>query len=824
MSKKLPQDKKVPVNNRETLMQTLKNDSKEKIKIKFSGDNGTPTFLKGTFSNTSKADKMTSAIEFIGKYKELFKLSEPSSELKLHSLKKDKLGMTHLKLDLFYKEIPVWASQLIVHFDKNSNIYMVNGRYEPTPTIDVIPTISKEIAIAKAKEDLKHAGDFLEAPTCKLTIYHDNGQYFLAWQVTLKTDFPQGDWEYFIDAKNSGVIFKYDNIKYDGGTNGTGILVNGDTVNLSIYEASGNYYLADVSKLMWQGVLPNKDTLRKNYTNGTISTWDCHNKWRTDSATLIVDPNGDKNFNDNSRLPAGVSAQYNMDSIYNYYYNTFGRNSWNDSGASLVSVVHYLNKYNNASWNGRYMVFGDGDDSLLSCLAGALDVAAHEMTHAVTQSTADLIYLGQHGALNEAFSDLFGCLIDREDWLTGEDCYTPGIPGDALRDITNPHNGGAGTRPLPAHMREYIYYPKTSNTDNGGVHYNMLIPAHAGYLMSNLITKDTTEQLWYRALTTYLVQSSYFIDLRYSLIQSAIDLYPSVSLNIESVINAAFDSVGIIEPDTQLYLLAYDDSSPKYHYYPGYTGNSDSIWSYGVRFQPTELCTLRKARVMLYKDSTSNSTDFIVSVYTDDYEGAPTSLVYQKQITASHFSPDWEYINFDSSIAMDEEFHITVSSPHPSQWLSIAICTDSSRSKNLTYENVVNYYNYTTEDTGWMLDYGTNKKLPGDLMINAYVYYSSKHGPAVEEKITDKVFTLYKNYPNPFSKSTTISYYLPTTTNVSLKLYDISGRCIKTLVNEIKNLGYYTSEINSEKLKSGIYFAKFQAGNYRETQKLVLMK
>ncbi|MDD2891026.1 MAG: M4 family metallopeptidase [bacterium] len=805
-------------------MQTLKNDSKEKVDVKFNGDNGTVAFLKGAFPNTSKADKMANAIEFIGKYKELFKLSDPSSELKLNTLKKDKLGMTHLKLDQFYKGIPVWASQLIVHFDKNSNIYMVNGRYESTPLIDILPTVSEQMAISKAKEDLKHTGEFSQEPTCKLTIYHDNGQYFLAWQVNLKTDFPQGDWEYFIDAKNSNVIFKYNNIKYDGETDGTGILVNGDSVNLSIYEASGSYYLANVSKPMWKGVLPNRDTLRKNYTNGTITAWDCHDKWRTDSATLIVDPNGDKNFNDNSRLPAGVSAQYNMDSVYTYYYNTFGRNSWNDSGASLLSVVHYLHNYNNASWNGRYMVFGDGDDSLLSCLAGALDVTAHEMTHAVIQSTADLVYLGQHGALNEAFSDFFGCMIDREDWLTGEDCYTPGTPGDALRDLTNPHNGGNGTRPLPVHMREYIYYPKTSNTDNGGVHYNMLIPAHAGYLMSNLITKDTTEQLWYRALTTYLVQTSYFIDLRYSLIQSAIDLYPSGYSNIESVIRVAFDSVGIVEPDTGLYLLAYDDSAAKYHYYPGYTGNSDSIWSYGVRFQPVEPCTLKKARVMLYKDSTSNSTDLIVSVYTDDYEGYPFSLVYQKQITTSHFYPDWEYIDLDSSIAMDEEFYVAVSSPNPSQWLGIAICTDSSRSKNVTYENVVNYYDYTATDTGWTFDYGKNKKLPGDLMINAYVYYYSKHGPAAEEKTTNNVFVLYKNYPNPFSKSTNISYYLPTATNVSLKLYDISGRCVKTLVNEIKKLGHYTSEINSEKLKSGIYFAKFQAGDFRKTQKLVLMK
>ncbi|MRG29853.1 M4 family metallopeptidase, partial [Laceyella tengchongensis] len=81
-------------------------------------------------------------------------------------------------------------------------------------------------------------------------------------------------------------------------------------------------------------------------------------------------------------------------------------------GATMKSTVHYSRNYNNAFWNGTQMVYGDGDGRQFTSLSGALDVVAHEITHAVTERTAGLVYEYQPGALNESFSDVLGNLVE----------------------------------------------------------------------------------------------------------------------------------------------------------------------------------------------------------------------------------------------------------------------------------------------------------------------------------------------------------------------------------------------------------------------------
>ncbi|MDD5530102.1 MAG: T9SS type A sorting domain-containing protein [bacterium] len=77
---------------------------------------------------------------------------------------------------------------------------------------------------------------------------------------------------------------------------------------------------------------------------------------------------------------------------------------------------------------------------------------------------------------------------------------------------------------------------------------------------------------------------------------------------------------------------------------------------------------------------------------------------------------------------------------------------------------------------------------------------------------------------NPFVQSTMISYQLPVGGKVSLAVYDVSGRCVKTLVNGIKEAGQYKAEINAENLKAGIYFVSVKTGDYKETKKLIILK
>ena len=102
----------------------------------------------------------------------------------------------------------------------------------------------------------------------------------------------------------------------------------------------------------------------------------------------------------------------------------------------------------------------------------------------------------------------------------------------------------------------------------------------------------------------------------------------------------------------------------------------------------------------------------------------------------------------------------------------------------------------------------------------------------LSEMITDvknttrlpKNFTLYQNYPNPFNPSTKIRYSIPQFSKVIIKVYDILGNEIKTLVNKEKPVGTYEITWNAANLPSGIYFYQLKSGNFIETKKMILLK
>ncbi len=85
-------------------------------------------------------------------------------------------------------------------------------------------------------------------------------------------------------------------------------------------------------------------------------------------------------------------------------------------------------------------------------------------------------------------------------------------------------------------------------------------------------------------------------------------------------------------------------------------------------------------------------------------------------------------------------------------------------------------------------------------------------------------FALYNNYPNPFNPTTTIKYEIPKTVNVSLKIYDLLGREVRTLINQEQKPGFYEIPFGSSELSSGIYFYVLRAGNFMQTKKMILLK
>ncbi|MET0976930.1 MAG: M4 family metallopeptidase [Leifsonia sp.] len=198
---------------------------------------------------------------------------------------------------------------------------------------------------------------------------------------------------------------------------------------------------------------------------------------------------------------------------FDLFWEAYGRDSIDGKGLPLDATVHYGDKYDNAFWDGERMVFGDGDGEVFTRFTIANDIIGHELTHGVTQSTANLVYEGQSGALNESISDVFGSLVaqyskrqtvDQASWLIGEGLFTDEVQGVALRSLKAPgtayDDDVLGKDPQPAHMRDYDH----TTDDSGGVHINSGIPNHAFYLAATAIGGNAWEkagQIWYDALT-----------------------------------------------------------------------------------------------------------------------------------------------------------------------------------------------------------------------------------------------------------------------------------------------------------------------------------
>ncbi|KMM38008.1 M4 family metallopeptidase [Guptibacillus hwajinpoensis] len=510
----------------------------------------TPSFVSGTLTKASSKTPTEILFDYLNEQKSLYKFSSSAQDsFKIVSTEKDELGFTVFRLQQLYEGTPVYGSTQTVHVDQDGVLTALSGTVIPNleskKELKKATKFKKQDAIQKAEADLGFSPNYEQKPESNLVVYNEGDSATYAYHVTLNFLSPEpGNWQYIIDAKSGDVLTSFNALheakkegvgKPGGGDNitgttttGTGTGVLGDQKTFNTLLSSSTYYL--------------KDTTR----GGGVFTYDAANRTKL-PGSLWAD--ADNKFNA-SYDAAAVDAHYYASATYDYYKDVFNRNSYDGNGAPLKSTVHYGRNYNNAFWNGSQMVYGDGDGSTFVSLSGGEDVVAHELTHAVTDTTADLIYQNESGALNESMSDVFGTLVEfhdnnNPDWLIGEDIYTPGTSGDALRSMSDPTQFGD-----PAHYSERY----TGTQDNGGVHINSGIMNKAAYLLSeggtfygvtvSGIGKDKLGAIYYRTLTQYLTASSNFSQMRSAAVQAATDLYGASSSEVQSV-NKAFDAVGV---------------------------------------------------------------------------------------------------------------------------------------------------------------------------------------------------------------------------------------------------------------------------------------
>jgi len=518
-------------------------------KVHVNQKTGTTDFVVGKLTAPSQKSAKDTVYGFLSENEGLYKIGkDAAANFKVVSETKDDLGFTNLKIQQVYKGVPVFGSVVSAHVDSEGVLTSVSG--------GLVPELSKQaklkkglqlkasdaagIALADLTSVLGEAPELGHEEAPELVVFMDEGTATYAYSVEFEFLAPSpGNYQYFIDAQNGDVLDSYNQIHEakpasgvtaPSGTNSvaTGKGVLGDTKSFNTVVNSNGSYLVD-----------------KTRGNG-IFTYDAANRTRI-PGTLWLDADNAYNA---AYDGAAVDAHTYAGQTFDYYKNIHNRNSYDGQGAQLISTVHYGRSYNNAFWNGSQMVYGDGDGSTFIPLSGGLDVIAHELTHAVTDTTADLIYQNESGAINESISDIFGTLVEyhannNPDWLIGEDIYTPAVKGDALRSMADPTLNGD-----PDHYsKRYV-----GTSDNGGVHINSGISNKAAYLLANGgthygvqvtgIGNAKTEKIFYRTLTQYLTPSSNYSHYRVATIQAATDLYGAGSAEVASV-KAAFTAVGV---------------------------------------------------------------------------------------------------------------------------------------------------------------------------------------------------------------------------------------------------------------------------------------
>lgn len=505
------------------------------------------------------------------------------SELVMLGSREDATGKYHADLEMRYRDFPVYGSDIKLHLNGRRVLVQLPvfetdlfGETDAVITEEGLEDICrgalegdvKWIATGPVWDQLG-----MKRSTNRLVYFSGKGEsgFTLCWEVKVHPNLKEG-WTIFVDATTGSVVdsFRHScnfheptvyssdiscdapgNVLSDreetvisvcalGPEEADAVDLLGQTRRLKVFQNNGLFYLIDGSRPMFDGqrsVIPDDPV-------GAIWTIDARgtSPVRNDFSVRQI-----QSANNTWTDRASVSAHYNAQQAYEYFVNNFGRNSINGSGGNIISLINVAEEdgggMDNAFWNGAAIFYGNGRDAFQP-LARGLDVAGHEMSHGVIQHTANLEYLGESGAMNEAYADIFGAMVDREDWKIGEDVVRRSFfPSGALRDMSDPHNGGNRLGDpgwQPRHYNERYQ----GNEDNGGVHINSGIINHAYYLFATDVGRNKAERIFYHALQNYLTRSSQFRDLRVAVEASITDLFGGADPAIAAA-KRAFDEVGI---------------------------------------------------------------------------------------------------------------------------------------------------------------------------------------------------------------------------------------------------------------------------------------
>jgi Zn-dependent metalloprotease len=421
------------------------------------------------------------AMAFVRGYARMFGLRNDADVVVTRVHERDQAGMEHVRMQQVVNGVPVTGSSLSVHLRGAGVVRAFSKTVPNADSIDTRPqlpeagALHRASAVVEKSRKVKHAAlsrPRLEILSKGLLDVRDQRPPMLAWFIEAKG--PGVRELIWIDAKRGATLLHFSQLTH--------------ARNRLVYTA-----------------------LNTDELPGTLV------RAEGAAATGNVDVDNAYDFTGDT---------------YDYFLNEHGRDSYDGLGGALIATVDYCEADSpcpmpNAFWDGEQMAFGDGYT--------VDDITAHELTHAVTETSANLYYYMQSGALNESYSDIFGETVDllngagsddsADRWVVAED-----LANGAIRHMMNPGLFGD-----PARMSDPNFFcDNNPQDDGGGVHHNSGVPNHAYALMVDGGTYNSftiagigltkAAKIQYRALTTYLDQASNFIDNYNALLSSCADL------------------------------------------------------------------------------------------------------------------------------------------------------------------------------------------------------------------------------------------------------------------------------------------------------------
>lgn len=439
--------------------------------------------------------------------------------------------LNSIRLTKTHRGIEVLGGEGVVHLDGN-NIAFANLDGTKLDSVVTAAAINPEQAEAiaySAYQSRAASNDSAELKVLILPAGSKNaGQARLAYKVTVRSVDGLSSDTHFIDAQNGSELLAFSNVQ----TAKKRVIYAGEGTDDDFDFEVSRYKLAfDDADCKTKTGVSSQQSGRLTLSRRPVEKFDLGSEACTSGLAENV-------------VKAAKDALANSGKVYDYYFARHGRKSIDNADSPLTSVVNFGSEWANAAWlqEKKLMLYGAGDGQTLNDFSIALDVAAHELTHGLTGSTAKLVYSAEPGALNESYSDMFGKIVafnggsSVTDWKLGRELFKDGE--GFVRDLANPDI---------AHYKDMLYKGDICHRFNDmcGVHDNSGIPNKAGSTITNALGLEKAGKIFYLTLTQLLRPNSSFKEAAEQAVKACQKVLGAQSTDC-TVVTEAYKSVGVL--------------------------------------------------------------------------------------------------------------------------------------------------------------------------------------------------------------------------------------------------------------------------------------